>query len=66
MATQKHLDCEGESCLLFTKKCSPHVSLTCLVFFTCHEWVPPDRLRYGYPTSIFDNDMVLLTTRHVS
>ena len=38
MATQKHLNCEGESCLLLAEKCSPHVFLACLMFLTCHEW----------------------------
>jgi len=38
MATQKHLNCERKSCPLLTDKCSPHVFLTCLKFFTCHEW----------------------------
>ena len=38
MATQKHLNCEGESCSVLAEKCSPHVVLTCLKFVTCHEW----------------------------
>jgi len=38
MATQKHLNREGESCSLLVEKCSPQVFLTCLMFLTCHEW----------------------------
>jgi hypothetical protein len=41
MATQEHLNCEGESCLLLIEKCSPHVFLTCLMFLTCHKWALP-------------------------
>jgi hypothetical protein len=37
MATQKHLNCERESCPLLAEKCSPHVFLICLKFLTCHE-----------------------------
>jgi hypothetical protein len=66
MATQKHLNCEGESCSLLADKCSPHVFLTCLKFLTCHEWAPPDRLRHGYSTSISDSDLIIIITRQVS
>jgi hypothetical protein len=66
MATQKHLNCEGESCLLLAEKCSPHVFLTCLMFLTCHKLALPTGLGYGHSTSIFDNEMVLIITRHVS
>jgi hypothetical protein len=38
MATQKHLNCERESCPLLAEKCSPHVFLICLKFLTRHEW----------------------------
>jgi hypothetical protein len=38
MATQKHLNCEGESCSLLADKGTPHVFLTCLKLLTCHEW----------------------------
>jgi hypothetical protein len=37
MATQKHLNCESESCLLLAEKCSPHVFVTYLMFLTCHK-----------------------------
>jgi hypothetical protein len=37
MATQKHLNCEGESCSMLADKCAPHVFLTCLKFLTCHD-----------------------------
>ena len=40
MATQKHLNCEGESGSLLADKCSPHIFLTCLNFLTCHKWDP--------------------------
>jgi len=41
MTTQKHLNCEGESCSLVAEQCAPHIFLTCLKFVTCHKWVLP-------------------------
>jgi hypothetical protein len=66
MATQKHLNCEGESCSLLTEKCSPHVFLTCLKFLTCHEWALLTAFHWilepadGYSISLFDSDSAIL------
>jgi len=73
MATQKHLNCEGESCSLLADKCSPHVFLTCLKFLTCHEWAsrPPssgflEPAAWLLNINIFESDLVIIITRYVS
>jgi hypothetical protein len=69
MTTQKHLNCEGESCSLLAKKCSPHVFLICLKFLTCHkcaafQWILEPAVCYSI--SISDSDLVIIVTLHVS
>ena len=73
MATQKHLNCEGESCSLLADKCSPHVFLTCLKFLTCHEWALSTAFQWILEPAawllninIFESDLVIIITRYVS
>jgi len=63
MATQKHLNCESESCPLLAEKCSPHVFLARLKFLTCHEWVPLNRLPVNSRTcGMVTQDRYLIAT----
>ena len=72
MATQKHLNCERESCPLLAVECSPHVFLICLKFLTCHKWALLTAFHWilestdGYSISILDRDLVILITCYVS
>jgi len=67
MTTQKHLNRERESCPLLNEKCSPHVFLICLKFFSCHECalLSVDSRTCGLIIRL-DSDLVLIITHHVS